>query len=219
MTIKVCVIGANGKMGRVTVEAINNADDMTLVATCGSQEKLEDILATHQPDVAVDFSLPHCVFNHTMTLIKSGIHPIVGATGLTAAQLTDITKFAAEKQLGGIYAPNFSLGAVLMMQFAQQAAKHFPANEVIEMHHDQKVDAPSGTAIRTAELMGTDPTIHSVRLPGLFAHQMVIFGGPGETLTIRHDAQDRRCMMPGVLLACRQIMGHSTFLVGLESLL
>lgn len=219
MTIKVCVIGANGKMGHMTVDAIKAADDMTLIATCGSKDKLADILNSHQPDVAVDFSLPHVVFENTIALIEHGVHPIVGATGLSNANIADISRLASTKHLGGIYAPNFSLGAVLMMQFAQQAAKHFPSSEIIEMHHDQKVDAPSGTAIRTQQMMGTDTPIHSVRLPGLFAHQMVMFGSRGETLTIRHDAQDRACMMPGVLLACRQVSSLGGFVVGLESLL
>lgn len=217
--IKVSVIGANGKMGRVTTEAINAADDLSLVGVCTSSDNLPDMLASQQPDVVVDFSLPHCVFANTTQVIDYGAHPVVGATGLTDDQLKQLTQQSQAKSLGGIYAPNFSLGAVLMMQFAQQAAQYFPDSEIIEMHHAEKVDAPSGTAIRTQQMMGTDTPIHSVRLPGLFAHQMVIFGSTGETLTLRHDAQDRACMMPGVLLACRRVQTRHHFVTGLESLL
>ena len=215
-TKRVLIIGSKGRMGRVTVEAVKEAPDLELVSTCDSNDHLATVIKSSQPDIAIDFSLPHCVFEHATQLIQQDVHPVIGATGLSDEQLEQLNHLCDERKLGGIYAPNFSLGAVLLIQFAKQAAEYLPHSEIIEMHHAQKVDKPSGTAIHTQKAMGRDTPIHSVRLPGLFAHETVLFGGEGETLTLRHDAIDRRCMMPGVLLACRRVTSTNAFVIGLE---
>lgn len=234
--IKVMVCGAKGRMGKVTCAAIAAAADMELVATIDHGDSLTDALMKHQPQAVVDFTIPDCVFENTRTVIEYGASPIVGASGLTAEQVTALQSLCAEKKLGGLIAPNFSLGAVLMMQAASQISKYFPQAEIIEMHHDQKIDSPSGTAIKTAQMMSTagvppfseqrargetenNIPIHSVRLPGLFAHQMVLFGGEGESLTIRHDSFDRESMMPGVLLGIRHSQQLNELVYGLEHLL
>lgn len=222
MSKRIVVVGARGKMGTYTTKAINEANDLELVACCDSDDDLATVLQQHQPDVAVDFTLPHCVYENVMTMIKHGVHPVIGTSGLTTTQLDDISKACTSKQLGGIFAPNFSIGAVLMMQYAQDAARHFDYAEIIERHHEKKVDAPSGTAAYTKTCLQQhidNIPVHSVRMPGLFAHQEVSFGSLGETLTIRHDAIDRACMMPGVLLACRKVDSIKTFVVGLHHLL
>ncbi len=222
---KVLVLGANGKMGTVTVAAIKAATELELVGTCNIKDDLVEKIQQCQPDVAVDFTLPDCVFNNAQTLIEHGVRPVIGASGLSNNQLDQLVLLCDKKQIGGIFAPNFSIGAVLMMAYAEQAARYFEYAEIIEMHHEKKIDAPSGTAKHTQNRLGaanqqlSDTTIHSIRLPGLFAHQEVIFGAPGETLTIRHDAIDRECMMPGVVLACKKITQHKQFLIGLDKLL
>jgi 4-hydroxy-tetrahydrodipicolinate reductase len=194
-------------------------------------------------DVAVEFSGPTSVGGNLRWLLEHGIHAVVGATGIPAEDLEAARRLADEGEANALIAPNFAIGAVLLMQFAAQAAAHLPHVEVIELHHDRKVDAPSGTALRTAELIeqsrasvpevplgdddhpgarGTDHhgvRVHSVRLPGLVAHQEVVFGGVGQTLTIRHDSLDRTSFMPGVLLACRQVGDLDGLVVGLEHLL
>ena len=224
--IKILVNGASGKMGQVTVAAIHAATDLTLVGTCGAADNLNNQLEHYKPDVVIDFTLPHVVFDNTCTIIEHGARPVIGTSGLIESQLDTITKMCAEKKLGGIYAPNFSLGAALMIKYATDAARYFDYADIIEMHHEKKVDAPSGTAAHTRHSMlqtnsniKNDLPIHSVRLPGLFAHQVVTFGSLGETLTIRHDALDRQCMMPGVLLACRTVNQLDHFVVGLETIL
>jgi 4-hydroxy-tetrahydrodipicolinate reductase len=220
--IKVLVNGASGKMGVYTVAAIKAATDLELVATCNSQDNLEDALLQHTPDVAVDFTLPHCIFVNIQLMIKHNVHPVIGTSGLTPENIKEITKACSEKNLGGIFAPNFSVGAVLMMKYAKEAASYFSYAEIIERHHEKKVDAPSGTAAHTQQLVQqyiqSVPT-HSVRMPGVFAEQEVIFGGQGETFTISHKAIDRECMMPGVVLACEKVTKMSQFVIGLEHLL
>ena len=234
--IKVIVCGAKGRMGRVSCAAVDAAADMELVAAIDHGDSLVDALVKHQPQAVVDFTIPDCVFENTKTVIEHGASPIVGASGLTAEQVKALQQLCSQKNIGGLIAPNFSLGAVLMMQAAAQISKHFPQAEIIEMHHDQKIDSPSGTAVKTAQMMspaGAPPfaeqrargetenniPIHSVRLPGLFAHQMVLFGGEGESLTIRHDSFDRESMMPGVLLSIRRSQQLSELVYGLEHLL
>ena len=224
--IKILVNGACGKMGKITVDAVNGATDLTLVASCSSTDNLSEQLKRHQPDVVIDFTLPHVVFENTRCIIEHNAHPIIGASGLTEVQLDEIKKICADKKLGGIYAPNFSLGAALMMKYTADAARYFDYADIIEMHHEKKIDKPSGTAAHTRHQMlqanpniKSDLPIHSVRLPGLFAHQVVTFGSLGETLTIRHDALDRQCMMPGVLLACRTVSQLDHFVVGIEHIL
>jgi len=237
MSIKVIVNGAQGRMGRVTEEAISQHEDFTLVAALNKKDDLAAQIAKHDADVVVDFTVPQAVFANAQTIIAAGARPVIGTTGLTDQQIETLANECQRKKLGAVIAPNFSLGAVLMMRYAQDAAKYLDDVEIIEMHHPLKLDAPSGTAIKTAHMMAKvrdqqknqndsarganyyNIPIHSVRLPGLFAHQMVIFGGYGETLTIKHDSTDRRAMMPGVCLACRKVMNLDSLIYGLENLL
>jgi 4-hydroxy-tetrahydrodipicolinate reductase len=204
-------------MGATVCEAVEAAPDMDLVARADPAlgAPLAEALA-QRPDVLVDFTLPTTAVANAREAVAAGVHVVIGTTGFDPAQLADLSGAGANVFI----APNFAIGAVLMMQFAVQAARHMARAEIIELHHDGKVDAPSGTAARTAELMGGDVPIHSVRLPGLVAHQEVILGDVGQTLTIRHDSIDRRSFMPGVLLAIRQVgtLAESP-MVGLEQLL
>ncbi len=240
MNINVIVNGANGKMGKTTQSAIEAAEGLTLVAATGSQDDLSALIKEKNADVVVDFTTPQAVYENSLTIINAGARPVIGTTGLSLSQIETLTDQCQQSGLGGLIAPNFSLGAILLMRYAQDAAKYLPNAEIIEMHHPYKLDSPSGTAIKTAQMMeesrqeannnnkeepkargekfhGT--TIHSVRLSGFFAHQMVMFGGEGETLTIRHDATDRNSMMPGVCLACRKVMDINHLVYGLEHFL
>ncbi len=222
--IRVVVSGAAGRMGQTVCEAVEGADDMEL--TGRADPALSDDLAAvlDGADVVVDFSTPDAAPGNVHACLEAGVHAVVGTSGFDLAALRD-----AVGDTGGdakcFVAPNFAIGAALMMQMAQQAASQMPECEIVELHHDRKLDAPSGTAKRTAELIAeaggnVHEPIHSVRLPGLVAHQEVIFGGEGQTLTIRHDSTDRQSFMPGVLLAVRKV-GElpERFTVGLESIL
>jgi 4-hydroxy-tetrahydrodipicolinate reductase len=213
--IKVAVAGAAGRMGATVCEAVAGAEDMQLVARADPAlgTSVEDVLGEH-PDVLVDFTIPSAVVNDARAAVAAGVNVVIGTTGFDIEELRGLTG-------ANIFvAPNFAIGAVLMMQFAVQAAKHMPKVEIIELHHDRKIDAPSGTAALTAKLIGGQVPIHSVRLPGLVAHQEVIFGDVGQTLTIRHDSIDRYSFMPGVLLAIRRVGSLSSSpTVGLEHLL
>lgn len=217
MTIKILINGIKGKMGSVAKRTL--PQDFQLVAEGDRSTNLEKLIKEHKPDVVVDLTAPDCVFKNTQIIIENNARPVIGTTGLTHEQINQFEKICAQKKLGGAIVPNFSLGAVLMMKYAQDAAKYLPDVEIIEMHHAQKKDAPSGTALKTMQMMDKDIPIHSVRLPGFFAHQMVIFGGFGETLTIRHDALTREAMMPGLYLTCRKVMELKHLVYGLESLL
>jgi len=213
--IRVGVAGAAGRMGQAVCAAVEAADDLVLAARADPAlgVELADILG--DVDVVVDFTVPETALDNARACVRAGVHVVVGTTGWDPAQLTG-------KSGGGnvFVAPNFAIGAVLMMQFAAQASKHMAKAEIIELHHDRKVDAPSGTAARTADLMDGDVPIHSVRLPGLVAHQEVILGDVGQTLTIRHDSTDRTSFMPGVLLAVRKVADLDTSpVIGLEHLL
>jgi 4-hydroxy-tetrahydrodipicolinate reductase len=222
--IRVVVSGAAGKMGTAVVGAVEGAEDMELAGRADPQLGTELAAVLDEADVAVDFSTPDAAPANVAAILGAGVHAVVGTTGFDLEPL----RAAAEQAPGGancFVAPNFAIGAVLMMLAAQQAAAHMPECEIVELHHDRKVDAPSGTARRTAELVreaggNVHEPIHSIRLPGLVAHQEVIFGGPGQTLTIRHDSIDRSSFMPGVLLAVRKV-GElpERFTVGLERLL
>jgi 4-hydroxy-tetrahydrodipicolinate reductase len=224
--IRVVVSGAGGRMGRTVCEAVEGAEDMELVGRADpvlGRSLLEALGAAH-PDVVVDFSIPDAVFENAKLCLDRGVHVVVGATGMTGEQVTELAAVAGESEANCFIAPNFAIGAVLLMEASKLVAHHMPDCEIIELHHDQKVDAPSGTAKRTAELIATEtgggePPIHSVRLPGLVAHQEVVFGGPGQTLTIRHDSIARESFMPGVLLAVRKVDGLDGLVVGLEHLL
>ena len=213
--IRVGVAGAAGRMGQSVCAAVEAADDLVLAARADPAlgVELADILG--DVDVVVDFTVPETALENARACVRAGVHVVVGTTGWDPGQL------ARETGGGNVFvAPNFAIGAVLMMQFAAQASKHMAKAEIIELHHDRKVDAPSGTAARTADLMDGDVPIHSVRLPGLVAHQEVILGDVGQTLTIRHDSMDRTSFMPGVLLAVRRVAELGTSpVIGLEHLL
>jgi 4-hydroxy-tetrahydrodipicolinate reductase len=213
--IRVAVAGAAGRMGSTVCEAVTEAPDMELVARADPAlgSTVPDALA-QGPDVLVDFTVPTTVIENARRAVEAGVHVVIGTTGFDPAELSGLSGANV------FIAPNFAIGAVLMMQFAEAAARHMAKAEIIELHHDAKLDRPSGTAARTAELMGGDVPIHSVRLPGLVAHQEVILGDVGQTLTIRHDSLDRRSFMPGVLLAIRRVAElERSPTVGLEHLL
>lgn len=217
--IRVAVAGAAGKMGATVCEAVEGAPDMEL--TGRADPALGTTLADVLPnaDVVVDFTRPDTALANALECVAAGVHVVIGTTGFDVAPLRDVSGANV------FFAPNFAIGAVLMMQFAAEAAKHMAKAEIIELHHDRKLDKPSGTAARTAELMAAAsgkpaPPIHSVRLPGMVANQEVILGDEGQTLTIRHDTVDRVSFMPGVLLAVRRVAGLTESpVVGLEHLL
>ena len=217
--INVAVSGAAGRMGETVCAAVEGADDMALVGRADPllQVGLPDVLG--DADVIVDFSTPDSALQNARTCLEAGVHCVMGTTGADFSELEGV----GDANL--FVAPNFAIGAVLMMRFAEQAAQHLPECEIVELHHDRKIDAPSGTAARTAELVraaggNVHEPIHSVRLPGLVAHQEVLFGGLGQTLSIRHDSIARESFMPGVLLAVRRVGSlERSPTVGLEHLL
>ena len=246
MTIRVGVLGARGRMGSEVVRAVTDAPDLELVASLDVGDDLQ-ALVDAGCQVAVDFTVPDSVMANMEFLIGAGIAPVVGTTGFDAGRLDQVRAWlAAAPGVGAVIAPNFGIAAVLMMRFAAAAAPHFESAEIVEMHHPRKADAPSGTAVRTAELIGQaradagspdmpDATlstlagargavvdgvhVHAVRLQGLVAHQEVLLGGLGETLTIRHDSFDRASFMPGVLLAVRNVSAHPGLTVGIDGFL
>ncbi|CAN2209980.1 DapB Dihydrodipicolinate reductase [Candidatus Nanopelagicaceae bacterium] len=241
--IKVAVLGSRGRMGAEVVKAVHEAKDLELVAELDLGDSL-DALVSAGAQVVVDFTTPDSVMANLEFVISKNIHAVIGTTGFDDARIAKIKSLLSTSKSGVLIAPNFAIGAVLMMEFATKAAKYFESAEIIELHHPNKVDAPSGTAARTAELMsaarkeaglsaGPDATttsldgargatvgqipVHSVRLRGLVAHQEVLLGGIGETLTIRHDSIDRVGFMPGVLLGVRQVVNHPGLTFGLEN--
>jgi 4-hydroxy-tetrahydrodipicolinate reductase len=223
--IRVAVAGAAGRMGQTVCEAVQGAEDMELVGRADPllATTLEDVLA--DAEVVVDFTRPDTALQNALACVRAGVHVVIGTTGFDPAPLGQARTVDGRPRANVLIAPNFAIGAVLMMRFAEQAARYMEKAEIIELHHDGKLDAPSGTAVRTAELMaaasgGPPPPIHSVRLPGLVAHQEVILGDLGQTLTIRHDTISRESFMPGVLLAVRRVGTlEESPVVGLESLL
>jgi 4-hydroxy-tetrahydrodipicolinate reductase len=242
--IRVGVLGARGRMGGEACRAVAGASDLDLVATVDVGDELTAISGS-RAQVVVDFTHPDAVMDNVRWCVESGISVVVGTSGFDQTKLSTVEDWLAKApEVGVIIAPNFAIGAVLIMHFAQQAARFFESAEVVELHHPRKVDAPSGTAIRTAEIIasaraGMDPApdatttaldgargalvsgvpVHSVRLAGLVAHQEVLFGTAGETLTLRHDSFDRASFMPGVLLAVRSVLDRPGLTVGLEPLL
>lgn len=222
--IRVAVSGAAGRMGATVCEAVEGAEGMELAARADPAMEAPLADALEGADVLVEFSTPETVLENAASAVESGVHAVVGATGFELGELR-ARVLAADGEANCFVAPNFAIGAVLMMQAAQLIARYMPECEIVELHHDRKLDAPSGTAKRTAELIGeaggnVHEPIHSVRLPGLVAHQEVVFGGPGQTLSIRHDSIDRSSFMPGVLLAVRRVGEMpERFVVGLENLL
>ena len=269
-TIPVVVNGACGKMGREVIKAVAQAEGMTLVGAIDKKPDLlgqdigevigfrplevpvmNDLEATlvaaqsEGPAVMVDFTHPNTVYESVRAAIAYGVRPVVGTTGLSAGQIRDLAEFADKASTGCLIIPNFSIGVVLMQQAAQQAAQYFDHVEIIELHHNQKADAPSGTAVQTAQMLaeaqksfnaplvtetetlpgsrgGSTPEgihIHSVRLPGLIAHQEILFGAPGQLYTLRHDTSDRASFMPGVLLCIRQVMSLKSLIYGMDKIL
>ncbi|WP_212967857.1 4-hydroxy-tetrahydrodipicolinate reductase [Paenibacillus cineris] len=260
-TIKVAVAGAAGRMGKEVVKLVLEDPDLELVAAVGRSGEgtdagtlaglpecgvkltsdLEMALVEGRPDVLVDFTTPQFAYPNTVLAVSNGVRPVIGTTGFTPEQIEELDKQCKEKGIGGLIAPNFSIGAILMMKFAAQAAKYFPHLEIMEFHGDQKLDAPSGTAIKTAEMIAQNRQeirqgnpneeetiegsrggyyngfrIHSVRLPGVFAQQEVLFGGFGQTLKIRHDSYERAGYMPGVKMAVEKVMTYEGMVYGFD---
>jgi 4-hydroxy-tetrahydrodipicolinate reductase len=218
------VSGAAGRMGEAVCAAVEDADDMELAGRAYPtlDSSVADLI--QGVDVMVDFTTPQAAPANAMEAIDAGVHAVVGSTGFDLEELRDRVN-GANGDARCFVAPNFAIGAVLMMEAAKLVAPHMPETEIVELHHDEKKDAPSGTAKRTAELIAeaggnVHEPIHSIRLPGLVAHQEVVFGGQGQTLAIRHDSTDRTSFMPGVLIAVRRVPGlPERFVVGLENLL
>jgi 4-hydroxy-tetrahydrodipicolinate reductase len=229
--IRVAVAGAAGRMGETVCGAVTGAEDMELVGRADPvldttvQDVLDAGATSAAPDVVVDFTRPDTALGNALACLEAGVHVVIGTTGFDPAPLQRAALPESARRANVLIAPNFAIGAVLMMRFAAEAAKHMQKAEIIELHHDAKLDAPSGTAALTAQLMAAasgaqPPPIHSVRLPGLVAHQEVILGDVGQTLSIRHDTISRESFMPGVLLAIRRVATlERSPVVGLESLL
>ena len=247
--INIAVCGANGKMGQEVVKAVNAADDMTLVAQIdiynGQFATIKDAKNSVKIDVLIDFTQPASIYENALYCLNNDIKMVVGTTGLSDSQIAELKKLSEERNVACLIAPNFSTGAVLLMKFAQMASKYFNNAEIIELHHNQKKDAPSGTAIKTAQLMadanedftkGNCPEketiegsrggvsynnihIHSVRMPGYIASQEVLFGASGQVMSLRHDSMNRECYMGGVLLATRYVFENNNFVYGLENIM
>lgn len=262
--IKIIVAGPFGKMGSEAVKLVHQTEEFQLVAVVDMKNDgkmlseiegyagidvpiytdIEQCFQQQQADVLIDFTAPKVGMYHAETALRYGIRPVVGTTGFTPENLKKLANDCEEKKIGCIIAPNFALGAVLMMKFSEIAAKYFQDVEIIELHHDQKLDAPSGTAVKTAEMISAvrekkeqghpdevetiqgarganvdGMHIHSVRLPGLIAHQEVIFGSKGQTLSIRHDSYHRESFMSGVKVAVKTVMQLDTFVYGLENII
>ncbi len=262
--LRVAVAGAAGRMGRAAVRAVGAQPDMTLVAALGREHgvgqdagiiagvgalgvtmtAVPTALVDAKPDVLIDFSPGLAAVEHARAAVPAGIRPVIGGTGISPADLDGLAALCASRRIGAVVAPNFAIGAVLMIEMARQAAKYFPSVEIIELHHDRKRDAPSGTALKTAAAVAAARTsvpppavkeeqtvpgvrggraegipVHSIRLPGLLAHQEVIFGGLGQTLTIRHDSVSEEAFIPGLLLAVRRVQSLTGLIFGLEKLL
>jgi 4-hydroxy-tetrahydrodipicolinate reductase len=212
--IRVAVAGAAGRMGQTVCAAVEGAEDMALTGRADPALNTTVANVVGAADVLVDFTQPDQALGNAREAVAAGVHVVIGTSGFDTAALDELSGANV------LFCPNFAIGAVLMMQFAAEASKHMAKAEIIELHHDQKLDKPSGTAARTAELMQGDAPIHSVRLPGLVAHQEVILGDVGQTLTIRHDSINRESFMPGVLLAIRKVGSlDRSPVIGLEHLL
>ena len=243
MLTRVIINGAHGKMGSLACETIDNHPEFELVARLTRENNLGQAIKDTKAQIVIDLTRADCVYENSLIIIQNGAHPVIGTSGLITDQIKLLKAECHERNLGGIIAPNFSIGAVLMMIFAAKAAEYLSEVEIIESHHQQKLDAPSGTALKTAEMIanarknaknklalkelipgvrgGThhDINIHSLRLPGILARQEVVFGTTGETLSIVHDSIDRRCFMPGIVLACQKVTELKTLIYGLEHIL
>lgn len=243
MQNRVIVNGANGKMGTLACKTLQEHSDFQLVASLSRHDDLHAAIASTHAQIVIDLTNADCVYQNSLTIINQGAHPVIGSSGLLEEQIQMLRQLCEEKKLGGVIAPNFSISALLMMRFAADAARLLPEVEIIEAHHQQKLDAPSGTAIKTAEVIANarrmpkatlplkellpgargathhDVNIHSLRLPGILARQQIIFGNVGETLSITHDTIDRSSFMPGLVLACQHVSQLNTLYYGLEHLL
>ncbi len=264
MSIKIILAGPRGKMGTSAVNMILNNDKFELIACLDHKNEnktlnevlpqfdkkvpiytnMEKLFTDVKADVFVDLTIPEVGYKHTLAALENGLHPVVGTSGFSEEEINTLRNLAKEKELGAIIAPNFAVGAVLMMEFSKQAAKYFPDVEIIEKHHDNKLDAPSGTAVKTLELIKGVRTeksqghpneyevlkgargaesdgvhVHSVRLPGLVAHQEVIFGGKSQLLTIKHDSFDRESFMDGIELSINEVLDLKELVYGLEHIL
>ncbi|MEN6567912.1 MAG: 4-hydroxy-tetrahydrodipicolinate reductase [Veillonellales bacterium] len=262
--IRVMVCGAYGKMGREVLRAVYNDEQLSVVGAADVNsdfcdvgdligegktgivvgDNLQSVIDETKPQVMVDFTNPQSVMENIQTAIRNGVCPVVGTTGISEANINELREQCKKAKVNALISPNFSVGAILLMKLAQEAAKYFPQVEIIDLHHDQKLDAPSGTAIRMAELIAQQRgylrqgnpdeveklegargcelsgiRLHSVRLPGCVAHHEVIFGGLGQTLTIRHDSISRESFMPGVILACKKVLTVDGLVFGLENIL
>lgn len=247
--INVAVCGANGKMGQEVCKMVNDSENMNLVATIdianAQYNTIKSACESEKIDVLVDFTAPNSVCANAIECLKNHVRPVIGTTGLSDSQVDEIKALAQKENLGCLIAPNFSIGAILMMKFAAEAAKYFDNAEIIELHHNQKKDAPSGTAVKTAKMMSeakqtfalnncketeliegarggnsySDIHIHSVRMPGYMASQEVLFGSDGQILSIRHDSTNRGCYMSGVNLAVNYVFSHNDFVWGLDNIL
>lgn len=247
--IKVAVCGANGKMGKELVKAVTNDSQTELVAKIdiidGEFSSIEEAHKSKEIDILVDFTQPKAIYENALYCLNNKINIVIGTTGLTDEQIEELKQLSDKNEVACFIAPNFSTGAVLMMKFAQMAAKYFDNAEIIELHHNQKKDAPSGTAVKTAQLMASENEnfttgncaetetitgargansysnihIHSIRMPGFMASQEVLFGSNGQTLSIRHDSTDRSCYMPGILMAIKYAYEHKKFVYGLDNIL
>jgi len=244
MAIRVLVNGAKGRMGSQIVQSVRADAELELAGVADLGDDLRRMIRDTRAQVVVDFTTPSAAFSNASAIVEAGVHPVVGTTGFKPAEIQTLRERCLELKLGGLIAPNFALGAVLMMRFAAEAARYLPYVEIVELHHDGKAEAPSGTAIKTAEMIqAARPQapklqveskelapgargakawvvpIHSVRLPGHVAHQEVILGGLGETLRIRHDTISRESFMPGVLLGIKKVVGLTELVYGLEHVL
>jgi 4-hydroxy-tetrahydrodipicolinate reductase len=241
MSIKILVNGANGRMGQITTAALRNDARFQLVGEASRKDDLAQLIKNSGAQVVIDFTIADHAYQNTKTIIANGAHPVIGTTGFLPEQVKELQTECKAKKLGGIIAPNFSLSVILLMRFAQQAAKYFPHAEVIELHHDKKREAPSGTAVKTAQLIAAvrdnqkidnmeiykgarganveNVHVHSVRLPGLMAHEEILFGAEGELLTLRTDVFNRSAYIPGILLACEKVLALKELVYGLEDIL
>jgi 4-hydroxy-tetrahydrodipicolinate reductase len=236
--IRVVVNGAAGRMGALSVEAIRATTDLELAGKCGRGEDLAAAIRAARADVVVDFTRPDCVRANALAIVEAGARPVIGTSGVDGRTRSELAARCEAAGRGGVIAPNFAIGAVLMMRLAEIAAQHLPAIEIVEAHHATKVDAPSGTAISTAERVArvrgpsmstpggvargelrSGVPVHSVRLPGVVAEQTVWFGELGQKLTIQHVTYTRDAYMPGLLLACRRVMKLDRLVFGLDELL
>jgi 4-hydroxy-tetrahydrodipicolinate reductase len=241
--MNVLVNGAHGKLGQIAVKAIESSSLFTLVGKTSRQDNLSAAIRDTKAKIVIDTTIASSAYQNALAIIEAHAHPVIGTTGLSEEQIIDLQKRCQEKKLGGIIAPNFSLGALLMMKFAQQAAHYFQFAEIIEAHHEKKRDAPSGTATLSAKLIAKvrknaelpvktevlqegargaeidSIPVHAIRLPGFLAHQEIIFGDTGETFTLTHNTISRECYIPGILLACQKVTTLDKLVVGLERFL